>query len=155
MFWFFYNKICFLICILISSYWILAMPYLLCSIFNTLRQEFNYWESEQRYVISCLLAFNIVHNCSTSITVITSLFMCFWYYLFTWGKSAQSELLWLSVVCRSSSVNIFSCEPTGPIQMILHREHPLNVLTDIPSNLLDLLRTLTAAAWKRGHSGFS
>ena len=56
----------------------------------------------------------------------------------------HGELLWSPFVLCASCVNISSVTSES-----IHRKHPLNVLTRIPSNLLDPCRILVCGAAKR------
>ena len=54
------------------------------------------------------------------------------------------------LLCCASSVNFFSTVTRGSIWMKLHRKHPLNDLTKIPSNVLDPCRI----PWQQNEKNF-
>ena len=57
--------------------------------------------------------------------------------------------LWVIAIVRRTSVNINSSVYSGSISMKLHRKHPLNVLTRIPSNIVDPFRILVPMATRK------
>ena len=66
-------------------------------------------------------------------------------------SSPENEVLKVSyfiAFCPAASGNIFSSVTSGSIVMKLHRKHPLNVLTRIPSNFWDSCRILVSMATK-------